>query len=171
MRAVLIFAAYTMAASVIIPHYAMQSHGAGSAPTLLAALPQMPADPPSNSRTVTISPGANGHFQVEGRIDGRRLDFMVDTGASMIALTERTAAMLGIHPAERDYTMMVKTANGTVLAAPVELNRVEIGDLAVRDVAALVLPDSALSNNLLGLTFLSRLHRYEYNSGKLVLEQ
>ena len=48
---------------------------------------------------------------------------------------------------------------------------VEIGDLVVRDVAALVLPDEALSENLLGLSFLSRLRHFEYSDGKLVLEQ
>ena len=65
----------------------------------------------------------------------------------------------------------VKTANGTVLAAPAQLDMVEVGDLVVRDVAALVLPDEALSGNLLGLSFLSRLRRFEYSDGKLVLEQ
>ena len=66
---------------------------------------------------------------------------------------------------------MVKTANGTVRAAPVELNMVEIDDLMVHNVAAMVLPDGALSDNLLGLSFLSRLRRFEYADGKLVLEQ
>ena len=56
-------------------------------------------------------------------------------------------------------------------AAPVELDRVEIDDLVVRNVAAMVMPDGALSDNLLGLTFLSRLRRFEYSDGKLVLEQ
>jgi aspartyl protease family protein len=79
--------------------------------------------------------------------------------------------MLGIHPAERDYVAMVKTANGTVHAAPVTLDMVEIDDIVVRDVAAMVLPDNALSDNLLGLSFLQRLHRFEYSDGKLVLEQ
>jgi aspartyl protease family protein len=171
MRAVLIFAACSLAAGVIIPRYAMPTHSAGSAPTLLSALPQTPADPPPNSRSVTISPGVNGHFQVEGRIDGRRLDFMVDTGASVIALTEKDAATLGIHPSERDYSAAVRTANGTVRAAPVELNMVEIDDLVVRNVAAVVLPEGALSDNLLGLSFLQRLRRFEYADGKLVLEQ
>ncbi len=139
---------------------------------MMAARPVTPAAAaPSNSRSVVISPGSNGHFQVEGRVDGRRMDFMVDTGASVIALTERDAAMLGIHPAQSEYVAMVKTANGTVRAAPVELNMVEIDDLMVRNVAAMVLPDGALSDNLLGLSFLSRLRRFEYTDGKLVLEQ
>ena len=66
---------------------------------------------------------------------------------------------------------MVRTANGTVRAAPVMLDRVEIDDIVVHDVAAMVLPDGALHDNLLGLTFLSRLQRFEYSDGKLVLEQ
>jgi aspartyl protease family protein len=66
---------------------------------------------------------------------------------------------------------MVSTANGTVRAAPIQLGMVEIDDLVVHDVAALVLPDGALTQNLLGLSFLSRLRRFEYSDGKLVLEQ
>jgi aspartyl protease family protein len=174
MRTVLTFAALALAAGLIVPRYAaqMQSGSVAPAPTMMTARPVTPAEAtPSNSRSVVISPGRNGHFQVEGRVDGRRLDFMVDTGASVIALTERDAASLGIHPAQSEYVAMVKTANGTVRAAPVELNMVEIEDLTVHNVAAMVLPDGALGDNLLGLSFLSRLHRFEYAGGKLVLEQ
>jgi len=83
----------------------------------------------------------------------------------------RRAARLGIHPPQNAFVAEVRTANGTVRAAPARLDVVEIGGLEVRDVAALVLPDQALSDNLLGLSFLSRLHRFEYSDGKLVLEQ
>jgi aspartyl protease family protein len=172
MRSVIVFAILALVASVVVPRYAAQIHAGAPTPTLMAAHPVTASDPaPSNSRSVVIPPGRNGHFEVEGRIDGRRLDFMVDTGASVIALTERDAASLGIHPSERDYTAAVKTANGVVRAAPVELNMVEIDDLMVHNVAAMVLPEGALSDNLLGLSFLSRLHRFEYADGKLVLEQ
>lgn len=171
MRSVVTFAAIALAAGVIVPRYT-QMHGAGATSTMMTAHPVAAAEhAPSNSRSVVISRGNNGHFQVEGRIDGRRMDFMVDTGASVIALTARNAAMLGIHPTERDYTAMVKTANGIVRAAPVELTMVEINDLMVHNVAAMVMPDGALSENLLGLSFLSRLRRFEYEGGKLVLEQ
>ena len=124
-----------------------------------------------DSRSVTVPRDTRGHFEVDARVDGRRLNFMIDTGASVIALTANDAATLGIHPAEREYTVLVKTANGTVRAAPVELDRVEIEDITVRDVAAMVLPDGALSDNLLGMSFLTRLHRWEFADGKLVLEQ
>jgi aspartyl protease family protein len=172
MRTIVTFAALALAAGVIVPHYASQSHADRPAPTAPAARPQAAVAPAvSNSRSVVILPGRNGQFEVAGRVDGRPLNFMVDTGASTIALTERAAANLGIHPAARDYTAAVNTANGVVRAAPVELNMVEIDDLVVRDVRALVLPDGALSDNLLGMTFLTRLRHFEYSGGKLVLEQ
>lgn len=171
MRSVLVFAALALVAALTVPRYVTQ-HGDAIAPTMMTARPQAPVQTAgSNSHSVVIAPGSNGHFQVEGRIDGRRMDFMVDTGASLVALTARDAAMLGIHPAERDYVATVKTANGVVRAAPVKLGMVEIDDLSVRNVAAMVMPDGALSDNLLGLSFLSRLHRFEYSEGKLVLEQ
>jgi aspartyl protease family protein len=88
-----------------------------------------------------------------------------------VALTARDAARLGIHPSRNAFVADVKTANGTVRAAPARLDVVQIGSLELRDVTALVLPDDALSDNLLGLSFLSRLHRFEYSDGRLVLEQ
>jgi aspartyl protease family protein len=165
-------AAFALVAAVVVPRYVMQGNAARPQPVAMAARPvQPPAPTPADSRSVTVPRNAHGHFQVDGRVDGRRLTFMVDTGASVIALTASDAASLGIHPAEREFTVLVKTANGTVRAAPVELDRVEIADLTVHNVAAMVLPEGALSDNLLGMSFLSRLHRWEFADGKLVLEQ
>jgi aspartyl protease family protein len=173
MRSVLIFAALALAAGAVVPKYAAQMQHGNAAPTMMAAARPEPAvaSNAADSRSVVIAPGPNGHFEVAGSIDGRRLEFMVDTGASVIALTSRDAAMLGLHPAESEYTATVRTANGTVRAAPVMLDMVEIDDIAVHNVAAMVMPEGALSDNLLGLTFLSRLRRFEYSAGRLVLEQ
>jgi aspartyl protease family protein len=177
MRTVITFAALMLAAGIIVPRYATQSVISPAAPNVMAARPVPPPLPPpaapavSDSRAVIVPPNAQGHFQVDGRVDGRRLTFMVDTGATVIALTTQDAAMLGLHPASSEFTALVRTANGTVKAAPVELDMVEIQDIVVHDVAAIVMPDDALSDNLLGLSFLSRLRRFEYSEGKLVLEQ
>ena len=80
------------------------------------------------------------------------IDILVDTGASSIALRESSAARLGIHPSARDYNIRMQTANGIGKAARVTLNRIELGGITVRDVEALVIPDEALSTNLLGMS-------------------
>jgi len=122
-------------------------------------------------RSISILRDARGHFQAEGRIDGQRIGFMVDTGASVVALNEKSAARFGFRPSRGDYNTTVSTANGTIKAARTRLAMIDIGGLVVRDVDAMVLPDEALSENLLGLSFLSKLKRFEYANGKLVLEQ
>ncbi len=120
---------------------------------------------------MTVRGDSRGHFQVEGSVDGRRLDFLVDTGASVVALRERDANKLGIFPAARDYTAGISTANGVVKAAPVDLPSLEVSGIRVFGVRAVVLPDTALSQNLLGMTFLSRVRRFEMANGRLVMEQ
>ena len=103
-------------------------------------------------------------------MDGRRLELVVDTGATTIALRASDAARLGIHPAARDYSVQVATANGITRAALVQLRMVEVGNIVVRDVPALVHADDALGVNLLGMSFLSKL-RWTHERGKLILEQ
>lgn len=170
MRQILVMAAVVLASSGLFARYVTDRTASPPAPaTAKVATPA--ARSSATGRTVSIRSDRRGHFAVEGRVDGRRLNFMVDTGASVIALTASDAARLGLHPARNAFTAPVQTANGTVLAARTTLDRVEIDDISVRDVAALIMPDAALSENLLGLSFLSRLRRFEYGSGKLVLEQ
>ena len=125
----------------------------------------------SSSRSVSIPRDPRGHFLTDGRINGQRVDFMIDTGASVVALNERTAARFGLRPTPGEYNAAVSTANGTIRAARTRIAMIDLGGLVVRDVEAMVLPDTALSENLLGLSFLSKLKRYEYANGKMVLEQ
>jgi aspartyl protease family protein len=129
------------------------------------------ATAPAGNRSVSIPRDARGHFQTDARIDGQRIGFMVDTGASVVALNERSAARFGLRPSRSEYTATVATANGTLKAARARIAMMDVGGLVVRDVEAMVLPDEALSENLLGLSFLSKLKRFEYANGRLVLEQ
>jgi aspartyl protease family protein len=126
---------------------------------------------PAGNRSISIPRDARGHFQTDARIDGQRIDFMVDTGASVVALNEKSAARFGLRPSPGEYNATVTTANGTIKAARARIAMMDVGGLIVRDVEAMVLPDEALSENLLGLSFLSRLRRFEYANGRLVMEQ
>jgi aspartyl protease family protein len=167
MRQILVFAAIMIALAAVAPKLLRPT--GGTATTAEATM--QPANPePSYPRTASIPRGANGHFEADATVDGRRMGFMVDTGASVIALRQQDASRLGVHPAQRDYTTKVTTANGIIFAAPIELSRVDVGGVVVRNVAALVLPDEALAQNLLGMSFLSRIH-WQYQGGRLILEQ
>ena len=170
MRQILFFAIAAMVIAGVMPRV---MGAVGKAPEAQAAAGQAASRRAArrNYRTITVRGDARGHFQVEGSVDGRRLDFVVDTGASVVALRERDAARLGIHPIPRDYTASVSTANGVIRAAPVQLNSVEVGGIRVHGVRAMVLPDQALSDNLLGMSFLSRVRRFEVANGRLVMEQ
>ena len=171
MRNIMIFAAIMIGLGTFMAQIAdkMTPRPASATPSVrLAVTPEATSDA---SRSLSIPPDGRGHFATEGRIEGQRIAFMVDTGASVIALNESSAARFGLRPSRNDYRATVTTANGTVKAAPTRLAMVELGGLTVRDVDALVLPDEALSENLLGLSFLSKLKRFEYANGKMILEQ
>ena len=170
MRNILIFAAIMIGLGTFMAQMAdrMSSASATAAPpTMVAAA----VAPPASGRSLNIPRDSRGHFQTEGRIDGQRIGFMIDTGASVVALNETSAARFGLRPSRGDYNATVSTANGTIKAARTRIAMLEVGGLIVRDVDAMVLPDEALSENLLGLSFLSRLKRFEYANGRLVMEQ
>ncbi|MBO0718005.1 MAG: retroviral-like aspartic protease family protein, partial [Rhizobiales bacterium] len=104
MRAVIVVAIVSLVACALVPRYAAQMLSPPSAAVAVAAAHSDTTGARSSaagSRSVVIAPSRGGHFRVEGRVDGRRIDFMVDTGASMIALKAEDAAMLGIRPVER----------------------------------------------------------------------
>jgi aspartyl protease family protein len=170
MRNIMIFAALMVAMGSIMAQMADRMTPALASSVSHKAAP-VETVAQSGLRSVSIPRDARGHFETEGRIEGQRIGFMVDTGASVIALNETSAARFGLRPSRGEYNAMVTTANGTIKAARARLAMVDIGGLVVRDVDAMVLPDEALSENLLGLSFLSKLKRFEYANGTMVLEQ
>lgn len=176
MKQIIAFAFFAMLIAGIMPR--VMSHVGQD--QVAEAKPAMRAEPApraqqqpmqSGYRTVTVQSSRGGHFQVEGAVDGRRVDFMVDTGATVVALRERDANKLGIFPRPTEYTGRTSTANGVIAVAPVRLSSLEINGIRVYDVAAVVIPDQSLSVNLLGMSFLSRVRRFEMANGRLVMEQ
>jgi aspartyl protease family protein len=173
MRSVLIFAVVAVIGGSYAARYADKTVVETPAPQAAAVQPveAQPAQVSAGQHRMELSGGRDGHFRANARVNGRYLNFMVDTGASLVVLRESDAAQAGLHPMPRDYTAVVSTANGRTKAAPAKLERIEIGDITVFDVPALVMPDESLAVNLLGTAFLSRLRRYEYADGRLLLEQ
>lgn len=141
-----------------------------SAPPRPAARPApQPSSVPKAARRTTIEADPGGHFYVQATIGGRPVGLMVDTGATSVAINEATARRLGIRPRLADYSLPISTANGIIRAAPVLLRSVSVDGIRVRDVQAVVVRGEVLPVNLLGMSFLGRLSRFEIAGDRLVL--
>lgn len=130
---------------------------------------RLPSSTPSLDRVVTILGDRQGHFLVQPSIDGRRTTMMVDTGATIVALTSEDAAAIGIRPLPAEYRGVVSTANGTVKVASVRIREIRLGEIVVRDVAGAVMPPGALGMSLLGMSFLRQLRSFDVTRGQLTL--
>lgn len=125
----------------------------------------------SGSGRAAIYAAPDGHYYADATIRGRKVAVVVDTGASVVALNLATARKLGIAPPASAFRHSLQTANGTVDAAMVTLADIRLGGVRVRNVQAVILPDSALDVNLLGMSFLGRLSKWQAGSGRLELIQ
>ena len=122
----------------------------------------------SGSREVHIAAHESGHYLVDVAVNGTDTPFLVDTGASWVTLTKEDAERAGIETEWLDYDVRVQTANGIVRAAKVDLEELRIGEMELRDVAAMV-NDASMGMSLLGMSFLKRLDGYEVSEETLIL--
>lgn len=136
-----------------------------------APVREKPKLPAARSGTVSLPAGAYGHFETAAEINGRTIDVMVDTGATLVALSYDDARRAGIYVNPGDFTGVAQTANGTARVAPVTISRIEIGDITVRNVAGVVSERGKSERTLLGMSFLGRLSRVEMQAGTLVLQE
>jgi aspartyl protease family protein len=111
---------------------------------------------------------ADGHYWAEADIGGRAVRVMVDTGASVVALTRADAARLGLDLKPADFSGTVVTASGPVRAAPVELAAVAVAGARVEKVQALVV-EQGLPHSLLGMSYLGRLSAFTATPASLTL--
>jgi aspartyl protease family protein len=161
-------------------HGALQSAMQGDeAPTRKMAAPAKvnvaktvpPAQEALPGRKVRVSAGAGGHFVAEFKLNGRAVEAVIDTGATMVAINRSTARKIGIKLAASDFTHLVSTANGEARAAGVVIDNMRIGRIAIDNVQALVLEDQALDGALIGMNFLNQLRKFEARDGELLLVQ
>ena len=109
----------------------------------------------STSGSVTLSADARGHYMTLGQINGSTIQFLVDTGATLIALPSSDARRLGINylNGQLGYT---ETANGKAAAYRITLDTVRVGDITLHNVDAVVMEGDGLKVALLGMSFLNR---------------
>jgi len=137
---------------------------AASAETQIVTAPKQAA--PAASEAISKSP--DGHFWAVGRVNGGAVRFLVDTGATAVALTPADAARLGLKPEDLHYSTNVVTAGGSTRAAPVKIASMTVGGVTVANVDALVI-EEGLDSSLLGMSYLGRLTRFEATQTSLVL--
>ncbi|GAA0868771.1 hypothetical protein GCM10009116_07030 [Brevundimonas basaltis] len=131
-----------------------------------AAVPVAAA--PATGGPAQVLKAADGHYWADALIEGRAVRVMVDTGASVVALTRDDAARLGLRLEAEDFSGTVITASGPVRAAPVQLLDVAVAGARVESVEALVV-EAGLPHSLLGMSYLGRLSSFSATPVEITL--
>lgn len=119
---------------------------------------------------IEVPVGPDGHYHLTAELNGVPVRFVVDTGASSIALRQRDAERAGIDPDRLVFADRARTANGLVPTATVRLDSVAIGEILDQNVPAIVI-QGEVDRSLLGMDYLSRFARVGFEEGMLVLER
>ena len=117
---------------------------------------------------LVLQRGRDGHFHIEVLVNDAPIRFLVDTGASIVTLSEGDARRAGYDPSALDYTLQFSTANGTAWGAPIRIERMRAGPLVARDVRAAV-GGAGMSKSLLGMSFLNQLNGFSVKGDTLIL--
>lgn len=119
---------------------------------------------------IEVASGRGGHFHLEAELNGAPVHFIVDTGATSVALSREDARRVGLDPAGLAYTGIAMTANGQVPTANVTIRDFRLGDIHDQNVRAVVI-DGDLGVSLLGMSYLSRFARVSFEGNRLILER
>ena len=129
------------------------------------------ANPDEMRRTAVMLIKSDGHYWARTLVNRKAsVDFMVDTGASTVALTQDDAQKMGLRPRDLTYDIEIRTAGGITYGADVVIDSIRIGEVEVRDVRGVVMQD-VLTQSLLGMSFLRELYSYEFRSDRLIIRQ
>jgi len=151
---------------LVTPHARMPDPTMGASPSTNAP-PALTVLRPSSNRTLVYHADRRGHFSLTATVDGAPTRFVVDTGASLVALTLDDARAAGIGRSELVFNQLTQTANGRVRFAPVILREIRIEQLSIENVSAAVIEN--LDQSLLGMSFLKRLKSFEMREGALTI--
>lgn len=109
----------------------------------------------------------DGHFWLRAEVNGHPASFMVDTGATLTAISSETAAAAGLEPREAGLPVRMQTANGAVAADLTTIDELRFGSVAARGLDAIIAP--GLPTNVIGMNLLSRLASWRVEGGTMIL--
>ena len=135
-----------------------------------SAAPSLTPVTSSQIRAASLRKEGDGHFWATAYVNGQPVRFLVDTGATLVALTKQDARKIGVDTETLEETADVRTAAGKVKAANVTIDSIEIDGVTVKNVQAVVI-EKGLESSLLGMSFLNRLDGYEVTPNAIVLRQ
>jgi len=140
-----------------------------SNPALDLALPQvgMPEQRVEGGET-RVPMAEDGHFWIEAMVNGAPRRFLVDTGATLTAISDEFAAKSGIEPSPGRMPVRLRTASGTLTARMATIDEMAFGNVVARDLDAVIAPGTG-GLNVLGMNFLSRLKSWRVEDGELIL--
>ena len=137
----------------------------------VASLSVEPQQANSARRLATIRSRPDGHYWTRALVNKKStVEFMVDTGASVVALTHKDAQKMGLRPDKLDYRWEIRTAGGVTMGASVKIDSIQINQVHVKNVDAMVLKTD-LQQSLLGMSFLRELYSYEFRGDRMLIRQ
>ncbi len=134
----------------------------------IAAMLNLGDDQKVEGEVTRLRMARDGHFWVRANIGGVERRMLIDSGATITALSVRTAAAAGIAPAPAPFPMLIRTANGTIRAETGNVAELKMGNIVARDLAVVVSPAFG-DADILGMNFLSRLKSWRVEDGTMIL--
>ena len=126
---------------------------------------------PSMRRSAVMLVRHDGHYWARSLVNRKAsVDFMVDTGASTVAVTQNDARKMGFRPEDLEYSSRIRTAGGITYGADIVIDSIKVGQVEVKNVNAIVMKEE-LTQSLLGMSFLRELYSYEFRSDRLIIRQ
>lgn len=129
----------------------------------------LPSEPLAlDARTVQITESEGGSFLTTGEVDGVRVRFAIDTGASDVVLSPEDAQRIGVDTTSLHYNQQTETANGSGRSAAIIVRSLSVGPIEFRDVSVAV-NQAPMNTSLLGMSFLRRMKSFEFRGRTLYL--
>lgn len=119
--------------------------------------------------TLIVPQGDDGHYVVDGLVNGQRVRFMVDTGATETVLSQDDARRLGVALDTLNYGYEVETANGKGYSAAYDADSLAIGSIKLENFRMMV-NKAPMNGSLLGMSFLKRLDAFEFRDRQMILK-